>query len=165
MSTRTTTRKTTKQAAPKDSNAVLTDLSMQLLTPDQFEAVTRANYYHPDSRLVLHLFLYVNYIWQISRRLQNNPSVVNSFDWALVEKNTARLISDSLSRLLSGIDRQAWTDDLTASMSSSKLTPNTVKLVPKQACGCRFKHSDAAGVVEACELGRAQGQDETWTGY
>jgi hypothetical protein len=35
----------------------------------------------------------------------------------------------------------------------------------KQACGCKHKHSDAAGVVAACQLGQAQGQDETWTGY
>ncbi len=34
----------------------------------------------------------------------------------------------------------------------------------RQACGCR-KHSAAAGVVEACLLGRAQGADEYWTGY
>lgn len=34
-----------------------------------------------------------------------------------------------------------------------------------QACGCRFKHSDAAGVIEACMLGREQGQDEYWTGF
>jgi len=165
MAARTTTRKTTKQPAPGAIETALKDLSLQLLTPDQFEAVTKANYYHPDSRLVLQLFLYVNYIWQISRRLQNDPATVSSFDWMLIEKNTAKLISDSLSKLLSGIDTQPWNKDLTASKTSSKLTRNTVKLVPKQACGCRFKHSDAAGVVEACELGRAQGQDETWTGY
>lgn len=165
MATRTTTRKTAKQAAPVTTNTDLKDLSLQLLTPDQFEAVTKANYYHPDSKLVLHLFLYVNYIWQISRKLQNDPSSVNAIDWPLVEKNTAKLISDSLSRLLSGIDTKPWTKDLTASKSSSKLTRNSVTLAPKQSCGCRFKHSDAAGVVEACELGRAQGQDETWTGY
>ncbi len=35
----------------------------------------------------------------------------------------------------------------------------------KQACGCRFKHSAAAGVVDACLLGQSQGADETWTGY
>jgi len=34
-----------------------------------------------------------------------------------------------------------------------------------QACGCSHKHSDAVGVVAACQLGQAQGQDETWTGY
>lgn len=34
-----------------------------------------------------------------------------------------------------------------------------------QACGCRNKHSDAAGVIEACMLGREQGQDEYWTGF
>ena len=35
----------------------------------------------------------------------------------------------------------------------------------RQACGCRFKHSDAAGVIEACLLGQEQGADEYWTGY
>ncbi|MBZ0189071.1 MAG: hypothetical protein K8F91_22690 [Candidatus Obscuribacterales bacterium] len=35
----------------------------------------------------------------------------------------------------------------------------------RQACGCRQKHSDAAGVIEACRLGQEQGQDELWTGY
>lgn len=35
----------------------------------------------------------------------------------------------------------------------------------RQACGCRHKHSDAAGVIAACQLGQEQGRDETWTGY
>ena len=35
----------------------------------------------------------------------------------------------------------------------------------KQACGCRFKHYAAAGVVDTCLLGQSQGADETWTGY
>lgn len=35
----------------------------------------------------------------------------------------------------------------------------------KQACGCRRKHSDAAGVIDACLLGQEQGRDETWTGF
>jgi hypothetical protein len=35
----------------------------------------------------------------------------------------------------------------------------------RQACGCRHKHSDAAGVVAACQLGQDQAQDEMWTGY
>lgn len=35
----------------------------------------------------------------------------------------------------------------------------------KQACGCRRKHSDAAGVIEACMLGQEQGRDEYWTGF
>lgn len=36
---------------------------------------------------------------------------------------------------------------------------------PKQDCGCRRKHSDAAGVIAACQLGQEQGRDEMWTGY
>ena len=35
----------------------------------------------------------------------------------------------------------------------------------RQACGCRQKHSDAAGVIDAYQLGKEQGQDEMWTGY
>ncbi|MCA9801758.1 MAG: hypothetical protein KC777_07210 [Cyanobacteria bacterium HKST-UBA02] len=35
----------------------------------------------------------------------------------------------------------------------------------RQPCGCRRKHSDAAGVIEACMLGQEQGADEYWTGF
>lgn len=160
MTTRAT-KKTTVPTKSKTSNAlILKDLSLQLLSPEQFEAITRANYYHPESRLVLQLFLHVNWSWQIARKLQNKPSSVESMDWALIEKNTASLINNSLSKLLPGVDRQPWNP---SSLPTSKPPRKTSSL--KQACGCSSKHSNAAGVVAACQLGKAQGADESWTGY
>ena len=45
------------------------------------------------------------------------------------------------------------------------LDPPGVAQSSKQACGCRYKHSDAAGVVAACQLGQEQGRNESWTGF
>jgi hypothetical protein len=163
MTTRTTTRKTTPPARSKPGT-ILKDLPVELLTPEQFEAVTKANYHHPDSRLVLSLFLNANYFWQIARKMQNKPSPITSIDWALIEKNTAALISNSLSKLLSGIDRQPWQVEACPVEPKSK-TESKTKSSKLQSCGCRDKHSQAAGVVEACKLGKRQGNDESWTGY
>lgn len=45
------------------------------------------------------------------------------------------------------------------------LDPPVTSSGARQACGCRRKHSDAAGVIEACMLGQEQGADEYWTGF
>jgi hypothetical protein len=165
MPTRTSSRKTTTPTKQKGHNIdILRDLSLQLLTPEQFEAITKANYYHPESRLVLQLFLHVNYSWQIARRLQNNPSSASDIDWGSHEKNAAKLVSDSLSTLLQGIDREAWDPDAN-DVPQKPVRRKTTTAALGQACGCKVKHSSAAGVVAACQAGRAQGADETWTGY
>lgn len=111
MSIRSTTKKTTARTKcdTDNSNAlILKELPLQLLTPEQYEAITRANYYHPESRLILQLFLQANYTWQLARKLQNKPTSIDSIDWALVETNTAKLINESLVKLLPGIDNQPW---------------------------------------------------------
>ncbi|MGI0133967.1 MAG: hypothetical protein ACREBW_03300 [Candidatus Micrarchaeaceae archaeon] len=158
MNTRPTTKKTTSATKTKATNAlILKDLPLDLLTPEQFEAVTKANYYHPESRLILQLFLKANYIWQLARKIQDKPSSIDTIDWSLIEKNTARLINETLNKLLTGVTVQVPT----APVEQIKKK----KSLPKQACGCHHKHSDAAGVVEACLRGQTQGQDESWTGY
>lgn len=45
------------------------------------------------------------------------------------------------------------------------LDPSETTKLLRQPCGCKHKHSDAAGVVATCQLGQEQGQDEMWTGY
>ena len=162
-------RATTKTTVPvKKSSSrtmpdlkVLKDLSEQLLTPEQFEAVTKVNYHHPDSRVVLHLFLHANYVWQIARKLQNDPALVDSFDWATIEKNSCKLVNDTLAKLLTGIDPTSWTGLPPTAVVTSKPAR---KAKPRLACGCAY-HSYAAGVVDACQSGQEQGRDETWTGY
>lgn len=158
MNTRPTTKKASSATKTKSSNAlILKDLPLELLSPEQFEAVTKANYHHPESRLILQLFLKANYIWQLARKIQHKPSAIDTIDWSLIEKNTVKLINETLDKLLTGVDVQA---------PVAPVEPATKKKSAlKQACGCRQKHSDAAGVVEACMRGKAQGQDESWTGY
>jgi hypothetical protein len=58
MTTRTSVRKSDSKAS---DSLILKDLSLALLTPDQFQAITAANYHHPESRLILQLFLHANY--------------------------------------------------------------------------------------------------------
>jgi hypothetical protein len=161
MTTRTTVRKTDSKAS---ASLILKDLSLELLTADQFQAITEANYHHPESRLVLQLFLHASYGWHLARKIQNKPSSIDSIDWALYEKNTAKLITESLSKLLPGISTEPWKPDIRGPVPPSKPARKTRTAV-KQACGCSEKHSQAAGVVDACALGKAQGQDESWTGY
>lgn len=144
----------------KAAPAVFEDLDLALLTPAQFEAITKANYYHPESRLILMLFLQANYLWQLSRKLQNKPSAIDKVDWALIEKNTRALLRDTLDKLLVGVNSEPW--QIPPVKAVEPVKPRKRK--PRLACGCAH-HSDAAGVVEACMLGQEQGSDERWTGY
>lgn len=144
----------------KAAPAVLEDLDLALLTPEQFEAMTKANYHHPESRLILLLFLQANYLWQLARKLQNKSSAIDKIDWALIEKNTAAMLRDTLSKLLTGVKPEPWQ----LPPVKAPEPPKPRKRKPRLACGCAH-HSDAAGVVEACILGQEQGRDETWTGF
>jgi hypothetical protein len=161
MIKRTTTKKSTAKA---DNTSVLKDLSFQLLTPEQFDAITKANYPHPESRLVLLLFLHANYSWQLARKIQNKPSDLDSIDWVLYEKDAEKLITETLSKLLSGVSRESWHLAAPVPVPASKSQRKTRESTA-QACGCRQPHSQAAGVIAACQLGKAQGADESWTGY
>jgi len=108
MTTRTAVRKSDSKAS---DSLILKDLSLALLTPDQFQAITTANYHHPESRLILQLFLHANYGWHLARKIQNKPSSIDSIDWASYEKNTAKLLTDSLSKLLPGVSIEPWNPD------------------------------------------------------
>lgn len=70
----------------------LDDQPLELLSKEEFEAITAANYEHPESRIILRLFLQVNYFWHISRIMQELPSAVTSVDWKRVEDNSAQTI-------------------------------------------------------------------------
>lgn len=144
----------------KPAPAIYDDLDLALLTPQQFEAITKANYHHPESRLVLTLFLQANYVWQLARKLQNKPSAIDEVNWAIIEKNTASLLRDTLDKLLTGVNRDAWPLGSVKPVEPVKLR----KRRPRLACECTH-HSDAAGVVEACIAGQEQGTDERYTGY
>ena len=161
MIKRTTTKKSTAKA---DNTSVLKDLSFQLLTPEQFEAIAKANYPHPESRLVMLLFLHANYSWQLARKIQNKPSNIHSIDWVLYEKDAKKLITEILSKLLSGVSKEPWHLAAPSAVPAAKSQRKT-REVTAQACGCRQPHSKAAGVIAACQLGKAQGADESWTGY
>jgi len=130
----------------------------------RFTSITRANHHHPESFLVLQLFLHANYAWHLARKIQNKPSSIDSIDWALYEKNTAKLLNQSLSKLLAGISTEPWKPDIGEPVPEAKPAKKS-RVAARQNCGCSHKHSQAAGVVDACELGKAQGQDESWTGH
>lgn len=174
MNTRTTAKqKSTVITAKKgdsvvktgaDNAVLLRELPLELLTPEQNEAVTAANYHHPESRLVLELFLQTTYLWQLARRIQHNPESIASINWPAIERSTARIINQSLSKLLAGVNREPWNLGTPAPASPSKPARKSKPAV-RQACGCSQKHSDAAGVVAACQLGKEQGRDESWTGH
>lgn len=152
--TTTVKRTTAKKVFSKDPNAqILKDLPLSLLSPEQYEAITKANYYHPESRLVLELFLHTDYLWQLARKIQNKSTSIEFINWAMIEKNTAKAIDATLQQLLNGVRVEA-----------RKIAEPKHKARKRLACGCT-QHSDAAGVVEACMLGQEQGRDELWTGY
>lgn len=158
------TRKTKTNPAPAVP-AVLDDLDLSQLSPDQYEAITKANYYHPETRLILMLFLQVDHLWQLARKMQNKSSSVKEINWTLVEKNSGSLIRDTLAKLLTGVTPQAWTTEpKPAKPAPAPAKKSPPKRKPRLACGCAH-HSDAAGVVEACLLGQEQGADERWTGF
>lgn len=79
-----------------------------LLEPEQYEAITAANYDHPESRIILRCFLHVNYYWQVSRSMQGLPSPVTSVDWSSMERNAAQLIRNTFEKLLPGVETTAW---------------------------------------------------------
>ncbi len=104
--TKPTAAKPTKQALSRP--AVLKDQELRLLAPDQFEAITKANYYHPESRIVLQLFLQANYFWQITRLMQGKKTSIKEVDWVRMEINTSALISKTLETLLTGVEVTPW---------------------------------------------------------
>lgn len=81
---------------------------LDLLAPQEFEAITAANYEHPESRIILRLFLQVNYIWHVSRHMQGLPSTVSAVDWKRLEENSAQAIRNTFQKLLPGVETTAW---------------------------------------------------------
>jgi hypothetical protein len=85
------------------------ELPMEILSPDEFEAITKANYFHPESQLILKLFLQVNYFWHITRQMQGKPThLPKDVDWTIVEESAARLIAQTLNQLLTGVTISSW---------------------------------------------------------
>jgi hypothetical protein len=102
--TKTNAAKTTK---PKVHRHV-EDQPLELLAPQEFEAITAANYEHPEARIILRLFLQVNYIWHVSPHMQGLPSAVTAVDWKRVEENSAQAIRNTFQKLLPGVQTTAW---------------------------------------------------------
>ena len=105
-------KKTTKTSVAKESKPKIhrhvEDQPLELLAPGEYEAITAANYEHPESRIILRLFLHANYFWQISRYMQGLPSSVTSVDWARMEANSGQLIRNTFEKLLPGVQTTAW---------------------------------------------------------
>lgn len=97
-----------KEAKPKKLHRHVEDQPLELLTPAEYEAITMANYEHPESRIILRLFLQVNYIWQVSLHMQDLPSPVMTVGWARVETNAAQAIRNTFDKLLPGVQTTAW---------------------------------------------------------
>jgi hypothetical protein len=105
-------KKTTKSGTAKTQKSTSVDfieLPMKLLTDEEYEAITRANYEHPESRLILQLFLQVNYLWHLSRQMQNKSSSIPVVDWLTVEMTARKTIMATFTKLLLGVDISAWT--------------------------------------------------------
>lgn len=105
-------RKTTKSSVAKVSKATIhrhvEDQPLELLSPEEYEAITAANYEHPESRIILRLFLQTNYIWHVSRHMQGLPSQVTAVDWKRMEENSAQAIRNTFQKLLPGVQTTAW---------------------------------------------------------
>jgi hypothetical protein len=131
--TATATKKQSSSATKKQppakknspgSRSLLRDANWQLLAPDEFEAITRANYEHPESRLILELFLQVNYLWHLSKYMQNRSAFIKSVDWVEVQLAAQSTIHKTLAQLLKGVDTAPWKkeDKPTRAPAAARLT-------------------------------------------
>lgn len=100
----------TTQTKPKPTVKInQKELPMQLLSPEEFEAITKANYYHPESQLILRLFLHISHFWHITRQMQGKPTDLQKpVEWERVEQSAAKLIQETLKQLLSGVSVTPW---------------------------------------------------------
>lgn len=105
---RTTTKKTVSKSRKATIHKHLEDQPLDLLSPQEFQAITAANYDHPESRIILRLFLHVNYFWHVSRHMQGPRSGISSIDWNCIEENAAQTIRDTFEKLLPGVETSAW---------------------------------------------------------
>lgn len=106
--TKATQKKVVAKATKPKLHRHVEDQPLELLSPAEYEAITLANYEHPESRIILRLFLNVNYIWQVSRHMQGLPSSVSSVDWKGIENNSAQLVRNTFEKLLPGVRTTAW---------------------------------------------------------
>src|ERR1035437_9606621 len=109
-------RKTTKTAVAKESKTkntkLLDDQPLELLSPQEYEAITAANYHHPESRIILRLFMHVNYFWHISRHMQGLPSSVTAVDWQKIEQTSGQLIRNTFQKLMPGVKTSEWDESI-----------------------------------------------------
>lgn len=103
-----TTKPTTEKTNKPKLHKHVEDQPLDLLSPAEFEAITLANYEHPESRIILRLFLHVNYFWHVSRHMQGLPSSVSAVDWSKIESNSAQAIRNTFQKLLPGVNTTAW---------------------------------------------------------
>ena len=81
----------------------------ELLTIAEFEAVTKTNMTDLTTKLVLRMFLQINYIWHLSRHMQGkNSGGLYEVDWAALECRSKRMIDAALPTMLKGIDPTPW---------------------------------------------------------
>ncbi|MBX9569245.1 MAG: hypothetical protein K2X77_10140 [Candidatus Obscuribacterales bacterium] len=102
-------RKHVEIKIPIERAFVLKGQKLEILSRAEFEAITKANYYHPESRLILQLFLQVHYAWQISKLMQGKASTVKTIDWSRFESACSKLLLSSFGDLLSGVQVSPWT--------------------------------------------------------
>ena len=149
MNTRNTKKQPSTAKAKISDSLLLKDLPLELLTAEQYEAITKANYRHPESRLILQLFLSTNYTWQLARKILLKPSAIDEINWSVIEKNSARLLNETLDKLLTGV---VVLEPMPVVVAAR---PRAKKLV--QSCGCSTPHSSVASVIEACKQGKEEG--------
>ena len=102
--------KVTTKSKPKPSVKInQKELPLQLLSPEEFEAITKANYYHPESQLILRLFLHICHFWHIARQMQDKPTQLpKPVEWESVELSASKLIQETLNQLLPGVAVTPW---------------------------------------------------------
>lgn len=103
-----TTKPTTSKVATRSIGTNLQDQPLELLTPDEFAAITAATYDNPQSRIVLRLLINANYFWHVSRHVLGLPSPITEVDWRSVERNTAQLVRNTFDKLLPQVDTTPW---------------------------------------------------------
>ena len=86
----------------------LEDQPLELLSPEEYEAITAANYHHPESRIILRLFMHVSHYWHVSRHMQGLPSAVTAVDWHKLEETSGQLIRNTFQKLMPGVKTSAW---------------------------------------------------------
>lgn len=123
-----TATRTKKKQSEKE---LIEHIQESILTPEQYEALTKANYTHPKSRMVLRLFLHLSFFWHVCRYMQGKSDVIAGISWSEMERHARQLIDKVLADLLQGIDQDDWNQIYEQSKAASR--PKTMTLVKPKA--------------------------------